>query len=38
VRNAINKQLAYPAKGGDTGVGGYRDFVTPLCIEMANKL
>jgi predicted TIM-barrel fold metal-dependent hydrolase len=30
--------LAYLAKGGDTGIGSYRDFVTQLCIDMANKL
>jgi hypothetical protein len=30
--------LAYLAKGGDVRAGGYRDFVTRLCIEMANKL
>lgn len=30
--------LAYLEKGGDVRAGSYRDFVTRLCIEMANKL
>jgi hypothetical protein len=29
---------AYFAAGGDAKLGSYRDFVTRLCIEMANKL
>jgi predicted TIM-barrel fold metal-dependent hydrolase len=29
---------AYLAKGGDARLGSYRDFVTQLCIDMANKL
>jgi hypothetical protein len=29
---------AYFAAGGDARLGSYRDFVTGLCIEMANRL
>jgi hypothetical protein len=29
---------AFLAKGGDARLGSYRDFVTGLCIEMADKL
>lgn len=29
---------AFLAKGGDARLGSYRDFVTRLCIEMADKL
>ena len=29
---------AYLAKGGDAKAGSYRDFVTQLCIDMANRL
>ena len=29
---------AYLAQGGDARVGSYRDFMTRLCIEMAEKL
>ena len=30
--------LAYLKQGGDVKAGSYRDFVTRLCIDMANKL
>jgi hypothetical protein len=29
---------AYLAKGGDTGVGSYRDFVTVMIVDMTNRL